>query len=307
MNSAASSSHDVSQIRQLLDVWCRAAAGHDVDALMDCYLPDVVAYDAIQTLRFQGREAYRAHWLACLEHCPAGLRFQTRDIDVQADGDVAYLHALMECRADEDPGIDNWSRMTQGLRRVDGRWRIAHEHFSFPIDMCTFKGMMHLQPEGAPARVLPVPPDMNTVTPHLVCADAASAMDFYVKALGATVAARLDDPQGKLLHGMLRLGDSVLMLAEESEQCGSIGPATLKGTPVIMHVYVRDVDAAFRQAVEAGCEALMQPEDMFWGDRYGRLRDPYGHQWALATHVRDLDPEAIRQAMAAAMPAGGQA
>ncbi|MGB6242769.1 MAG: VOC family protein [Castellaniella sp.] len=157
---------------------------------------------------------------------------------------------------------------------------------------------MALSPDGT-AQVQPIPSDMNTVTPHLVCADAASAVDFYGKAFGATVMARLDAPQGGLLHACLRIGDSAVMLMEESAECQSVSPMTLKGTPVTIHLYVRDVDAAFRQAVEAGATSLMEPQDMFWGDRYGVLRDPYGHQWAVATHVRDLDPDAIRQAAAA--------
>jgi uncharacterized protein (TIGR02246 family) len=285
-------------LRELLDAWCQAAGRLDLDALMACYTPDVVAYDAIQTLRFEGADAYRAHWQACLQYCPSGLRFSVRDADIQADGDVAYIHALIECQGSgQDAGC--WSRMTMGLRRTEGRWRIAHEHFSFPADVQTGKAMMHLRPEGVAAPVLPVPPDMNTVTPHLVCADAISAIGFYERAFGARVTARLDGPQGQLLHASLSLGDSHLMLMEESEQCGSRSPATLKGTPVILHVYVRDVDAAFKQAVEAGCQPLMEPQDMFWGDRYGVVRDPYGHQWSLATHVRDMAPDDIRQAFAA--------
>lgn len=191
-----------------------------------------------------------------------------------------------------------WSRMSTGLRQTDGRWLIAHEHFSFPCDMATGKVLMSLSPDGA-ARVQPIPSDMNTVTPHLVCADAASAVDFYCKAFGASIMARLDAPQGDLLHACLRIGDSAVMLMEESAECQSVSPATLKGTPVTIHLYVRDADAAFRQAVEAGATSLMEPQDMFWGDRYGLVRDPYGHQWAVATHVRDLDPAAIQQAAAA--------
>ncbi|MGB6007619.1 VOC family protein [Castellaniella sp.] len=156
---------------------------------------------------------------------------------------------------------------------------------------------MSLSPDG-PARVQPIPTDMNTVTPHLVCVNAASAVDFYGKAFGASVMARLDAPQGGLLHACLRIGDSAVMLMEESAECQSPSPVTLKGTPVTIHLYVRDADAAFRQAVEAGATSVMEPQDMFWGDRYGVVSDPYGHRWSLATHVRDLDPAAIQQAAA---------
>ncbi|MER1965969.1 VOC family protein [Castellaniella sp. GW247-6E4] len=156
---------------------------------------------------------------------------------------------------------------------------------------------MHLRPDGA-SRLTPVPPDMNTLTPHLVCADAAGAIEFYKQAFGAREMVRLDDSQGRLLHACLRIGDSAVMLMEESSECQASSPVTLKGTPVTLHLYVEDADAAFDRAVKAGAIALMPPAEMFWGDRYGAVVDPYGHRWAIATHVRDVAPEAIREAAA---------
>lgn len=149
-----------------------------------------------------------------------------------------------------------------------------------------------------------IPSDMHSVTPHLVCADAVSAIDFYVKAFGATDTGKLLAPNGKLIHGMIRIGDSAIMLGEETPEWGAIGPLTLKGTPVTMHLYVQDADAAFQRAVDAGATAVMPPADMFWGDRYGMVKDPYGHSWSIAHHVRDMSMEEMQAAATAADSCG---
>lgn len=146
-------------------------------------------------------------------------------------------------------------------------------------------------------QVKSVPEGMHTVTPHLVCAGAAAAIEFYKKAFNATEVGRLPGPQGKLMHAMLRIGDSSVMLVDEFPDCGSLGPKSLKGSPVTIHLYVEDVDAFFRHAVAVGAKATMPLEDMFWGDRYGRLEDPFGHHWSVATHTRDVSPEEMHQAM----------
>jgi PhnB protein len=146
--------------------------------------------------------------------------------------------------------------------------------------------------------IKPIPEGFHTVTPHLVCAGAADAMDFYKKAFGAVEIARLPGPDGKLMHGHLRIGDSAVMLADEMPSCSSFGPGTLKGTPVTIHLYVNDADAFFTRATNAGAKAVMPVSDMFWGDRYGVLQDPFGHQWAVATHVRDVGHEEMGEAMA---------
>jgi len=145
--------------------------------------------------------------------------------------------------------------------------------------------------------VKPIPPDMHTVTPHIICSDAAGAIDFYKKAFGATELARLPGPQGGVMHAMVRIGDSNIMLADEMPNCGSMSPTTLKGTPVTLHLYVEDVDAGYARAIEAGGKAIMPPTDMFWGDRYGVLHDPYGHSWSMATHKRDMTPEQMDKEM----------
>jgi len=144
----------------------------------------------------------------------------------------------------------------------------------------------------------PIPDGMHALTPHLVCADAAAAIEFYKAAFGATELMRLPGPNGKLMHGAVRIGDSTLMLVDESPEWGMLGPKALKGSPVTIHLYVADADAAAAQAVAAGARITMPLADMFWGDRYGVLEDPFGHRWSVATHVRDTTLEEMQQAMA---------
>ena len=144
--------------------------------------------------------------------------------------------------------------------------------------------------------VKPVPDGMHTVTPHLICAGAADAIEFYKKAFNAVELGRVPGPQGKLLHAMIRIGDSAVMLVDEFQDWGSIGPKSLKGSPVTIHLYTEDADALFKQAVAAGAKITMPLDDTFWGDRYGKLEDPFGHHWSVATHVRDVKPEELQEA-----------
>jgi uncharacterized glyoxalase superfamily protein PhnB len=138
---------------------------------------------------------------------------------------------------------------------------------------------------------------MHTVTPHLVCAGAAAAIEFYKKAFDATEVGRLAGPQGKLMHAMIRIAGSAVMLVDEFPEWNSLGPKALKGSPVTIHLYVEDVDAWVKRAVAAGAKIIMPLEDMFWGDRYCRLEDPFGHHWSVATHLRDVGPEEMQRAM----------
>lgn len=144
--------------------------------------------------------------------------------------------------------------------------------------------------------VKPVPEGMHTLTPHLVCAGAADAIEFYKKAFGAEEMMRMPGPDGKIMHACIRIGDSNLMLVDENPQWGSLGPKALKGSPVTIHYSVEDVDAAVARAVAAGAKVTMPLENTFWGDRYGQLEDPFGHCWSIATHLRDMTPEEIQQA-----------
>jgi PhnB protein len=145
--------------------------------------------------------------------------------------------------------------------------------------------------------VKPVPEGMHSVTPHLVCAGAADAIEFYKKAFGAVEEARLPGPDGRIMHAMVRIGDSAVMLVDEMPEWGALGPKSLKGSPVTIHLYVENADATFERAVKAGAKVSMPLEDQFWGDRYGKLVDPFGHHWSVATHVRDVSKEEAQQAM----------
>jgi len=147
------------------------------------------------------------------------------------------------------------------------------------------------------AKVKAIPEGMHSVTPHLICAGAANAIEFYKKAFGAVETGRMPGADGKLMHAAIRIGDSCVMLVDENAQWGMLGPKALKGSPVAIHLYVEDADAFVARAVKAGAKVTMPLDDMFWGDRYGKLEDPFGHQWSVATHVRDVTPEEMQQAM----------
>jgi uncharacterized glyoxalase superfamily protein PhnB len=147
------------------------------------------------------------------------------------------------------------------------------------------------------SQVKPIPDGFHSLTPHLVCENASAAIDFYKAAFGATELSRLPGPDGKLMHGSVRIGDSILMLTDEFPQYGGLGPKMLKGSPVTLHLYVTDVDAAFAKAIAAGAKVKMPVADMFWGDRYGQVEDPFGHFWSLAMHIRDTTPAEMQAAM----------
>ena len=151
------------------------------------------------------------------------------------------------------------------------------------------------------SQVKAIPDGMHSITPHLVCRDAAAAIEFYKKAFGAIELFRLPMPDGKIMHACVLIGDSQLFLFDEMPAMGAFGPQDPKGSPVTIHLQVQDADASFARAVAAGAAVTMPLADMFWGDRYGQLRDPFGHRWSVATHVRDLSPEQIRDAASAAM------
>ena len=155
--------------------------------------------------------------------------------------------------------------------------------------------------KAGPKKVKPIPDGMHTVTPHLVVAGAAKAIDFYKKAFKATELARIPGPDGTLMHAMVKIGNSNVMLVDENPQWGIFGPHALKGSSVTIHLSVADADAVAAQAVAAGAKVTMPVDDMFWGDRYGVLQDPFGHKWSVATHVRDISPDEMKAAMKAEM------
>ena len=146
-----------------------------------------------------------------------------------------------------------------------------------------------------------VPAGCHTLTPHIVVRGAAEAIEFYKKAFRAREIRRMPGPDGQsIMFAEVQIGDSRLFLNDEAPQMGAISPATLKGTPVTIHMYTEDPDGVFQQATKAGAQVVMPLADMFWGDRYGVLADPYGHQWAIASHLRDVPPDELAQAAAAA-------
>lgn len=141
-----------------------------------------------------------------------------------------------------------------------------------------------------------IPEGYHTLTPYMTVSDAASAIEFYKQAFGAVEKGVMKGPDGKVMHAELRIGDSLFMLADEFPQFGSLSPQSTGGSGAGLHVYVEDVDSAFDRAIGAGATIEMPVSDMFWGDRYAKLMDPFGHKWSLATHVRDMSPEEIEEA-----------
>jgi len=144
-------------------------------------------------------------------------------------------------------------------------------------------------------KVSAVPEGMHTITPHLVLRDAAKAIEFYKKAFGAEVKGVHSTPDGKIMHAMLKIGDSHLMMADEFPGMGSASPQALGGSPVILNIYVEDVDRVFNQAVAAGAKVTMPLANQFWGDRYGQVVDPFGHHWALGARVEIVPPEEMER------------
>ncbi len=147
----------------------------------------------------------------------------------------------------------------------------------------------------------PIPAGQENLIPHLVCDRCAEAIEFYKKAFGAQEIQRLPAPDGqRIMHASIRIGNSMVMLADDfPEHCGgkASSPRALKGTPVTIHRYVENCDAAIKQAQDAGATVLMPAQDMFWGDRYGVVIDPSGHKWSLATRLKDITPEEMRAAV----------
>ncbi|HTE16184.1 MAG TPA: VOC family protein [Burkholderiales bacterium] len=148
------------------------------------------------------------------------------------------------------------------------------------------------------AKVKSIPDGMHSVTPHLICTGAADAIEFYKKAFNAVELMRMPTPQGKIMHACVRIGDSNVMLVDEMPEWGALSPKSLKGSPVTIHLAVENVDAFVAQAVAAGAKITMPVEDAFWGDRYGKIEDPFGHSWSVATHIRDVSPEEMKKAAA---------
>ncbi len=149
--------------------------------------------------------------------------------------------------------------------------------------------------------VSPIPEGYRTITPYLVCNNAAEAIEFYKKAFGAIETMRMDDPSGRVGHAEIQIGDSRVMLADEFPEMNVLGPKSIGGTPVSIMVYVEDVDKSFEQAVLAGAAVTRPLENKFYGDRAGSLEDPFGHSWHLASRKEMLSIEELKQRMASEM------
>lgn len=146
----------------------------------------------------------------------------------------------------------------------------------------------------------PIPEGFHTATPYLIIKDAASAIEFYKKAFGATELMRMADPGGKIRHAEITIGDSPFMITDENPEFPEwLSPQSRGGTPVHIYLYVEDVDAVFGRAIAAGAKQLLAVQDQFYGDRSGAVTDPFGHVWYIATHIEDVSPEDIRRRAAA--------
>ena len=150
-------------------------------------------------------------------------------------------------------------------------------------------------------QVKPIPDGFHSVTPYLTIRNAAQAIEFYKRAFGAQERIRMPGPDGKIAHAEIMIGNSILMLGEECPQMGNQSPEALHGSTVGMCIYVDNADEVFNRAVKAGAKVDMPVMDQFWGDRYGKLKDPFGHKWSIATHTKDLSLDEMKQGMDEAM------
>jgi uncharacterized glyoxalase superfamily protein PhnB len=149
--------------------------------------------------------------------------------------------------------------------------------------------------------VKPIPEGYHTLTPFLTVRNAERAIEFYKQAFGAQERGVAKGPDGKVMHAEVKIGDSVIMLSDEYPEFGSLSPQSVGGSPMGLHIYIENVDAAFDRAVKAGAQVEMPVADQFWGDRYGKLKDPFGHKWSIATHVKDMSADEMKRSMDDAM------
>jgi uncharacterized glyoxalase superfamily protein PhnB len=149
--------------------------------------------------------------------------------------------------------------------------------------------------------VKPIPDGYHTLTPYLTVRNAAKAIEFYKQAFGAQERGVMKGPDGRVMHAELLIGDSIVMLADEWPDFGALSPESVGGSSSGLHIYVDNVDEAFARAVKAGAQTEMPVSDQFWGDRYGKLKDPFGHKWSIATHVKDMSADEMKRSMDEAM------
>ena len=149
--------------------------------------------------------------------------------------------------------------------------------------------------------VKPIPEGYHTLTPFLTVRNAVKAIEFYKQAFGAQERGVAKDPNGKVMHAEVKIGDSIIMLSDEFPEFGSLSPESGGSPSMGLHIYLENVDQDFDRAVKAGAKVEMPVMDQFWGDRYGRLKDPFGHKWSIATHTKDMSADEMKHAMDEAM------
>jgi PhnB protein len=149
----------------------------------------------------------------------------------------------------------------------------------------------------------PIPDGYHTVTPYIPVDGAADAIEYYKRAFGAKERMRMNAPDGSIAHAEIEIGDSLVIVSDPFPQSTVKSPRSLGGTSASIFLYVKDVDAVVKQAVEAGAEIVMEPQDQFWGDRFGTITDPFGHTWSVATHIEDVPPGEMAERAKAAMTA----
>ena len=154
--------------------------------------------------------------------------------------------------------------------------------------------------------VKPIPDGYHTFTPYLIVSDGARAIEFYKQAFGATEKLRLAGPDGRIMHAEIQIGDSVIMLASECPEMGAKSPEKFGGSPVMLHLYVPDVDATYAKALATGAKTQRPVQNQFYGDRSGMLTDPFGHSWNVSTHIEDVTPEEINKRAAAMFASKGE-
>jgi uncharacterized protein (TIGR02246 family) len=298
---------DETIIRELIARWSRAVEAKNAEAIVEDYAPDAVVYDV--TSRVTGKEAIKALWERCFPFFPEKYRSEHQELSVAADGNLAVMHGLHRFITEpaDHPCGKFQVRVTASYRRIDGQWKVVHEHASIPFQMgasadCASakdgQGEKELTAAGKAAAH-----GVHRLSPHLVCANAAGAIDFYKEAFGATELMRLPGPDGKLMHACVSINGSSVMLVDEHPGMGNSAPTTLRGTPVTMHLIVGDADNFAGRAIAAGAKVIMPVSDMFWGDRYGVIEDPFGHRWSIATPKRPVFGKELEEAAAAAIKA----
>jgi PhnB protein len=294
---------DEAAIRNLIANWSRAVERKDAEAIVEAYTPGAVLYDV--TLPVVGKDAIKALWERCFPFFPDRFRSQHQDLSVVVDADLAVvygLHRFVPEQADHPCGQFQ-SRVTAVFQRIEGEWRLIHEHASIPFKMEGSAAEACGNEKEPSAAEKAASMGVHRLSPHLVCAKAAEAIDFYQKAFGATELMRLTGPDGRLMHARVSINGSSVMLVDEYPGMGASAPTTLKGTPVMMHLIVDDADAFAARAIAAGAKVIMRISDMFWGDRYGVIEDPFGHRWSIATPKRPVFGKELEDAAAAAIAA----